>query len=393
MKNFLKVFTFLFSLFISFHAILAQSNIPTWQFTPPKVITAVPVQSNASNSSNVSFASTETYTDNQATEANKADNKQFYPFSNRHYRFLKVVPEGASASDYAPNTFYEVGQSLPNIQLPNPNGRKVNLTETKGKYTLVHFWASWCPTSMIKVPHYQTLYKKYANATFPNADGFEIYAISLDKEQKDWKKAIEENNLTWKFNTLEDGEVGNNTVQALNVDIIPASYLLDPNGVIIGKNMCESVLDYTLSKQTRLAKERQQPLHNETPNFLSNTPTRNIPSRLASHSPNTTPPLQSTTINYRVEIGTFPTLAFHDFSHLQYLGKIYQEPAIGEKGVRVLVGDYPNRSIAQEAATKLFHNGYYNAQIISYRFQKPNNNEQIAEQPSITGDTNNVFAP
>ena len=179
MKNFPKLFTYL-ALVCSLGGIQssqAQTTIPTWEFTPPKVVTSVPVNTNNSSTSNVAFASTESYASNYETKHTEenSESQKYYPYSDKHFRFLKVVPEGAESKDYTPNTFYEIGQTLPNIQLPNQNGRNTNLTETRGKYTLVHFWASWCPTSMIKVPHYQTLYDKYSNATFPNAESANGY--------------------------------------------------------------------------------------------------------------------------------------------------------------------------------------------------------------------------
>ncbi|MFK7906539.1 MAG: TlpA family protein disulfide reductase [Chitinophagales bacterium] len=363
-------------------------TIPTWQFTPPKVVTSVPVQKMDKPTTNVELSSKETYEE----RASKAEDSAFYPYSNKHYKFLKVVPEGASAQDYLPNTFYEEGETLPDIQLPNKNGMMANLSETRGKYTLVHFWASWCPTSMVKVPHYQTLYEKYGATKFANANGFEVFAISLDKEQKDWQRAIDENKLSWKYNTTTMGIVGETVVDDLNVDIIPASYLLDPNGVIIGKNMCESVLDYTLSKRTKLAKD----------NFLAAKKQHQIPNsptaakkpesfgRLANYQEANRPVQRR--INHRVELGVFKTLDFHDFSHIEHLGKMYQEPGV-KGGIRVLIGDYANVGVAVNAAKELIGKGYYNSHIVTYRFENAVDDSQFAEQVSEGRNRSNIFNP
>ncbi len=375
----------LFFLSGCFSMALGQTNsIPTWQFTPSKVITSNPVQYNDNTDRNqvkpTQFVSSESYT----SDSKKVENQNYYPFSDKHYKFLKVVPEGAPTNAYTPNTLYQVGQTLPNVQLPNKNGLPVNLSDTRGKYTLVHFWASWCPTSMLKVPHYQDLYEKYGQTSFADANGFEIFAISLDKEREDWLEVIDEEGLTWAFNTTDAG-----AVEAYSVDIIPASYLLDPNGVIIGKDMCESKLDYTLSQRTQLAKNNALAANTHPQNRQPNVPFSNS-ARLASNVE--TYHATSMTANYRVELGIFSTLAFHDFSHFQHLGRIYKEPtAMG--GTRVLVGDFTDKGSATNAAKELINKGYYNAHIISYRFLNQNNNEEIAEQPTPKYQATNLFRP
>lgn len=362
---------------------LGQINqIPTWQFTPPTVVTSQPVSNDSNYFNNESQTKPKQLNVNESynQDSPKTENQQFYPFSDRHYKFLKVVPEGSPASAYTPNTLYEVGQILPNVRLPNKNGLPVNLTETRGKYTLVHFWASWCPTSMIKVPHYQDLYEKYAQTAFADASGFEIFAISLDKEREDWLEAIEQEGLTWTYNTTDAG-----AVNAYQVDIIPASYFLDPNGVIIGKNMCESVLDYTLSKRTQLAKNNALATNNRRP--ASNQP--HIAQLAKSVETYNTP---ISRYKYRVELGIFSTLNFHDFSHLQYLGKVYQESsAMG--GTRVLIGDFTDKGQATIAAKELINKGYYNAHIISYHYQQQNADVQIAEYPAPNYEATNLFEP
>ena len=94
------------------------------------------------------------------------------------------------------------------------------------KYTLVDFWASWCAPCRKSIPALKALYEEM------NVNGFQILSISIDKKEADWLKAEKEENLKWP-SFLDKG----NTANAWKVKAIPAMFLLDENGVVVGENL------------------------------------------------------------------------------------------------------------------------------------------------------------
>jgi len=99
-----------------------------------------------------------------------------------------------------------------------------------GKVTLVDFWAAWCKPCRLENPNVVAVYKKYHDK------GLNIVGVSLDKSADDWKKAIQDDGLTW--NHVSHIKYFQDPIARLyNVDAIPAAFLLDENGVIIAKNL------------------------------------------------------------------------------------------------------------------------------------------------------------
>lgn len=132
------------------------------------------------------------------------------------------------------------GQNSPDIVLPDPNGKKIALSSLQGKYVLLQFWASADRGSRIMNPVLVELYKKY------HSKGFEIYQVSVDNNRYDWISAIDKDGLDWI--NVGDMEGSNVAVNAYNVSELPFNYLLDKEGVIVGKNLKVPALDKMLGQ-------------------------------------------------------------------------------------------------------------------------------------------------
>lgn len=78
---------------------------------------------------------------------------------------------------------------MPDFAQQNQFGRLVSVSDFKGKYLLIDFWASWCKPCRDENPNIVRAYQKY------KAKGFDILAISLDYDKKSWIKAIKDDNL------------------------------------------------------------------------------------------------------------------------------------------------------------------------------------------------------
>jgi peroxiredoxin len=124
-------------------------------------------------------------------------------------------------------TFAQVkkGEPAPEISLPGANGSVVNLSDLKGKVVLIDFWASWCGPCRNNNPRLVKLYQKF------HEKGFEIFGVSVDNTSASWKEAIKEDQLQWV--QVNDNKGWNSSVaMTYNVNAIPASFLVDKEGVI-----------------------------------------------------------------------------------------------------------------------------------------------------------------
>ncbi|MDX9940915.1 MAG: TlpA disulfide reductase family protein [Bacteroidales bacterium] len=129
-----------------------------------------------------------------------------------------------------------VGKVAPEFSLPDADGNWVALSDFRGKYLLVSFWASWCPYCRAENPHLVKIYEQYKD------QNFEILGVSLDRAKEPWLKAIADDGLPWTHITdLKGWE--NEASTLYGVASIPSTILLDPDGAILGRNLSEKELD------------------------------------------------------------------------------------------------------------------------------------------------------
>ncbi len=109
-------------------------------------------------------------------------------------------------------------------------GNPVSLEDFRGKYLLIDFWASWCGPCRAENPNIVEVFQKFKDK------GFDILGVSLDRNKARWIAAIAEDNLTWTH--VSDLKYWDNEASKLYaVSSIPANFLLDPNGLIIAKDL------------------------------------------------------------------------------------------------------------------------------------------------------------
>ena len=151
-------------------------------------------------------------------------------FSNR----IKVSDVGKNIADLLSQFEdpIEVGEIAPDFTAPSIDGPDITLSNEllNNKVTLLDFWAAWCRPCRIENPNLVRLHKKYKSS------GFDIIGVSLDRTREQWEQAVIDDNLPW--TQVSNLNFWNDPVaRRYSIRSIPQSYLLDKNGLVMGKNL------------------------------------------------------------------------------------------------------------------------------------------------------------
>ena len=142
------------------------------------------------------------------------------------------------------NTFEpKIGAKAPDFTAPNPDGEMITLSNILGKVTILDFWASWCRPCRIENPNFVKIYEQY------HAKGLEIISVSLDRnnQKQRWVEAIEKDQLNW-YNVSNLKFWQDPLAQLYNVSSIPATFILDKDGVILATKLRGGALEAKISE-------------------------------------------------------------------------------------------------------------------------------------------------
>ncbi|HAS40799.1 MAG TPA: hypothetical protein DCS93_09985 [Microscillaceae bacterium] len=129
-----------------------------------------------------------------------------------------------------------IGALAPNFTLKDLQGQTQSLTDYRGKYVVIEFWASWCLGCRIEYPKLKKIYAMY------KTQGLEILGVSDDRQTKPWKAAVTRDQLPW-----PNLWIGKNKVRKdYNISNLPFNLLLDKQGRIIAKKLTPEQLETKL---------------------------------------------------------------------------------------------------------------------------------------------------
>jgi peroxiredoxin len=129
------------------------------------------------------------------------------------------------------NREIKIGKPAPDIFLDTPDGKEIKLSDLKGKVVLLDFWASWCGPCRKENPNVVNIYHKYKEK------GFTVFSVSLDNDKGKWMQAIKTDGLIWENHVSDLGGWENIAAKLYKVSSIPATFLIDKNGIIRATNV------------------------------------------------------------------------------------------------------------------------------------------------------------
>jgi len=134
-----------------------------------------------------------------------------------------------------------IGHQAPDFTVGGIDGKPIKLSDYKGKYIMLDFWASWCVPCRHENPNVVKQYAIY------NPLGLNILGISLDTDKAAWAQAVSHDNLSWAH--ASDLKTFEGPVEKLyHIEQIPSNFIINPQGIIIAKNVTGADLEEFLNK-------------------------------------------------------------------------------------------------------------------------------------------------
>jgi peroxiredoxin len=123
-----------------------------------------------------------------------------------------------------------IGQEAPDFKAQTIEGEDLSLSDLRGQFVLLEFWATWCGPCLPEIPHLKTMQEKYQDSDF------KIVGISLDRDKDTLRNFLEEREMEWAQIFVDEGWEGD-IARQYNVSGIPRMYFIDPEGRIIARDL------------------------------------------------------------------------------------------------------------------------------------------------------------
>jgi peroxiredoxin len=123
------------------------------------------------------------------------------------------------------------GEKAPDFQVMLADGKPFRLSDLRGRFVLLHFWGSWCGPCREENPQLVELYDQF------NSTGFDIVSIGIERQEPAWQRAIAKDGMHWPHHSADFQEFDNPVAKQYNVHAIPTTFLINPEGAIMGVSL------------------------------------------------------------------------------------------------------------------------------------------------------------
>lgn len=135
---------------------------------------------------------------------------------------------------------FAAGERLPDFPITLESGKTVRFSEWRGRYVLIHFWGSWCGPCRTENRELTRLYAEYRERNF------DIISIGIEQTRQAWEQALQTDGLVWPHHVIELEHFDGPLAQRFRVRAIPTTFLVNPDGVIMGVNLSPAQMERML---------------------------------------------------------------------------------------------------------------------------------------------------
>lgn len=125
-----------------------------------------------------------------------------------------------------PEVAVKIGAIAPDFNIADEDGDFHKLSDQRGKYVVVDFWAAWCGICRTENPKMQALYTKYMDKNV------QFIGVCLDENTENWQSVVEADQLSF-LQLIDEAAFSSEVAKTYGIQSVPFMMLLDTEGKII----------------------------------------------------------------------------------------------------------------------------------------------------------------